>query len=75
MNLLSLIPSEIVSLISFPCWFSLSLISLSLISWLIERIASSKQGKKIFVGENITKYQNRLDKEIKHIYELLSERI
>ena len=48
---------------------------LSLISWLIERIASIKQGKKIFVGENISKYQNRLKKEIEHIYELLSEKI
>jgi thiamine kinase-like enzyme len=46
---------------------------LSLIGWLIERIANIKQGKKIFVEENISKYQNRLDKEIKHIYELLSE--
>lgn len=46
---------------------------LSLVSWLIERIASINQGKKMFVGENVSKYQNRLKKEVKHIYQLLSE--
>jgi len=48
---------------------------LSLISWLIERIASIKQGKQMFVGENLSKYKNRLENEIKHIHALLSEHI
>jgi len=47
---------------------------LSLISWLIERIVSIKQGKTIFIGENIIKYQNLLEKEINHINKLLSKK-
>ncbi|MBU1199706.1 MAG: aminoglycoside phosphotransferase family protein [Nanoarchaeota archaeon] len=48
---------------------------LSLISWLIQRIVSIKQGKQIFVGENVVKYKNRLEKEIIHIEQLLSKKI
>ena len=44
---------------------------LSLISWLIERIVSIKQGKQMFVGEKISKYQKLLKKEIDHIHKLL----
>ncbi len=44
---------------------------LSLISWLTERITSIKQGKQMFVGEKISKYQKLLKKEINHIHKLL----
>ena len=48
---------------------------LSLISWLIERIISIKQGKRMFIGENVSKYQNLLKKEINHIHKLFSEQV
>ena len=47
---------------------------LSLIGWLIERIVAINQGKKIFVNENITKYQSLLEKERDHINKLLSSK-
>ncbi|MFT4343787.1 MAG: aminoglycoside phosphotransferase family protein [Candidatus Woesearchaeota archaeon] len=48
---------------------------LSSISWLIERIASINQGKQIFVGENILKYQRLLKEKVKYIYQLLSMKV
>lgn len=47
--------------------------ALSLISWLIERIASSVKGEKMFAKENVTKYKKRLKKEIKYIQKLIKQ--
>jgi len=44
---------------------------LSSIGWLIERIVSINNGKTIFIGEKLTKYQNQLVKQIKYIHSLL----
>ena len=46
---------------------------LSLIGWLIERIAMCKQGKEICVFQDKDKYEKKLEEELKHIRILLNE--
>ncbi len=46
---------------------------LSLIGWLIERIALNMQGKRSFALEDINKYKRKLKKELVHLETLLSK--
>lgn len=44
---------------------------LASIAWLVERIATIKQGQEIFKGQNIRKYEKKLKEEIKYLTKLL----